>query len=92
MTSKLCYLRQHLRGEGEAANLTDIHLSLDDNVIRYLIRGPNEFDGRTEEKFELYKIDEIDENRSKSGSLAILCIFGHTMYVRYNHSKRVFQS
>lgn len=68
MASKTCCLRQHIRNE--PTNLTFLDLSLDDNVLKYLIRGPNLLDVHVEEAFELF---EIDETRHGSGSMAVLC-------------------
>lgn len=68
MTSKTCCLRQHTRNE--ATNLTFLDLSLDDHVLKYLIRGANLLDGHVEEAFELF---EVDETRHESGSSAVLC-------------------
>ena len=67
MSSKKCCLRQHDRRE--AATLKLIDLSLDDTVLKYLLRGPNLLDSHIEEDCELYHIDDV---RAESGSLAIL--------------------
>ena len=67
MSSKKCCLRQH--NGREAANLKVIDLSLDDTVLKYLLRGPNLLDGHINEDCELYHIDDVTP---ESGSLAIL--------------------
>ncbi|CAD6583145.1 MAG: hypothetical protein ASARMPREDX12_001186 [Alectoria sarmentosa] len=67
MSSKKCCLRQHIRGQ--PANLIFIDLSLDNTVLKFLIRGPNRLDSHIEEDFELY---DIHETRPDSGSWAIL--------------------
>ena len=70
MTSKTCCLclRQHIRNE--PTNFTFLDLSLDDTLLQYLIRCPNLLDGHIQEKFEVL---DVDENRHKTGSKAILC-------------------
>ena len=68
MTSNMCCLRQHIRNQ--ATNLTLLHLSLDDSVLKYLIRGSNLLENHVEEAFELL---EADDTRNESGSLAVLC-------------------
>lgn len=67
MSSKICCLKQHIRGE--SANLTSIELSLDDSVLSCVLRGPNLLGTHIEENFELFN---VDETRPESGSLAIL--------------------
>ena len=67
MTSMTCCLRQHVRTK--PTNLTFLDLSLDDNVLKYLIRGPNLLESHIEEDFELFG---VDKTTYESGSLAIL--------------------
>lgn len=67
MTSKTCCLRQHVRDK--PTNLKFLDLSLDDHVLKYLVRGPNLLESHIEEDFELLRVDEIIY---QSGSLAIL--------------------
>ena len=69
MTSKRCCLRQHIRGESANAAFLYLTLSLDDNIISYLLHGPNLLDSHIEENIHLY---DIEETRPGSGSLAIL--------------------
>ena len=63
MSSRKCCLRQHNRLE--AANLKFIDLSLeslDDTVLKYLLRGPNLFEVHVEEDCKLYHITTSDLN------------------------------
>ena len=69
MSSKKCSLRQHNRREAATANFKVIDLSLDDTVLKYLLRGPNLLDSHINEDCELYHIDDV---APESGSLAIL--------------------
>ena len=67
MSSKKCCLRQH--NHRQAASLKFIDLSLDDTVLKYLVRGPNLLDSHIKVDCELYHIDDV---RPESESLAIL--------------------
>ena len=67
MSSKKCCLRQHNRREAATFKLID--LSLNDTVLKYLLRGPDLLDSDIEEDCELYHIDDV---RPETGSLAIL--------------------
>lgn len=67
MASKTCCLRQHVRNK--PTNLTFLDLSLDDNLLEYLIRGPNLVESHIQEDFELLR---VHETKYESGSMAIL--------------------
>ena len=69
MTSKSCCLRQHVRGE-TAAKIKWIDLSLDDDVLKYLLHGSHPSDNDGENDFELL---DTDDPVPQSGSSALLC-------------------
>lgn len=67
MSSRICYLRKHIRDKDPT--FIRIYLSLDDTVLSYGLHGLNLPISQTKEDFELLEIDGI---RTESGSVAIL--------------------